>query len=299
MELINNLPRSEENNWEFIKADISNQYKLNKIFQRYKPDIVVNLAAQAGVRYSLENPSEYINSNIVGFFNILECSRRYDIKHFVYASSSSVYGGNTSFPFKESDKVDNPVSLYAATKKSNELIAHSYSHLFKIPCTGLRFFTVYGPWGRPDMAPMIFAKAICNHEILNVYNYGNLERDFTYIDDVVEAIFKCCYKPPLTNNNLEDIHSEGSTFKVPHKIFNVGNNKPIPINSFIEKLEIEFGIESIKNFMPMQLGDVRKTYANIEKLSEWIGYKPAKSFDEGIKSFANWYKVYRKSNYYE
>ena len=285
---------SKDNKWNFKKVSITETEKLKKIFYQFRPSIVVNLAAQAGVRYSLENPQEYINSNLVGFGNILENCRETGIEHLIYASSSSVYGGNTNFPFDETQKVDNPISLYAATKVSNELMANSYSHLYKIPTTGLRFFTVYGPWGRPDMAPMIFAKSIFENKSINVFNYGKMQRDFTYINDIIEGIFKCCFKKPQIDNLNEDVLKKVKLSSAPHQIFNIGNSKPIELLEFIELMEKCIGIKAKINFSDIQPGDVIKTYANTKKLSNWINYSPTTSVEEGIKKFIQWYKNYFK-----
>ena len=284
--------------WKFFKVDLKDTFKVDEIFQKFNPDIVINLAAQAGVRYSLENPQTYIESNLVGFLNILESCRKYDIEHLIYASSSSVYGGNKIMPFNEKHSVDHPLSLYAATKKSNEMLAHSYSHLFQIPSTGLRFFTVYGPLGRPDMAPMIFADSIINSKPINVFNDGNMSRDFTYISDAVEAIFKCCLKKPGPNKSFYENQPEPSTSFAPHRIFNVGSNKPINLLKFIEMLESEIGLKAIKKMQPMQPGDVKSTYADISKIKAWTNFQPKTSFQKGIHLFANWYKVYISSDYY-
>ncbi len=291
--------RDKKNFWKFIKADLKDAQLINKIFQEYKPKTVINLAAQAGVRYSLESPNSYIESNLLGFTNILEGCRNHKIDHLIYASSSSVYGGNRSIPFQENHPVDHPLSLYAATKKSNEMLAHSYSHLFQIPSTGLRFFTVYGPFGRPDMAPMIFADSILSSKTINIFNNGDMFRDFTYIDDVVEAIFRCCLKKPFSNKYFYNSEPDPSTSFAPHMIFNVGSSKPINLLYFIEKLEFELGIKAIKNMKGMQPGDVKSTYADITKLKSWIDYIPSTSFDEGIHNFADWYKEYYFSNYYK
>ena len=240
------------------------------------------------MRYSLENPSSYINSNLVGFGNILELCKEKTIKNFIFASSSSVYGENKEIPFSESHNVDYPVSLYAATKKSNELMAHSYSHLYQIPTTGLRLFTVYGPWGRPDMAPMIFAKSIIEGNVIKVFNKGEMKRDFTYIDDVVEGIFRCCQKPAVFDKKL------GSSSKAPFRVFNIGNGKTIELMRFIQILEDTFGIKSKKEFVEMQKGDVVKTWADTSNLKEWIEYSPKISLEEGIRIFCNWYLKYYK-----
>ena len=291
--------KNEKNLWKFIKADLKDAQLINKIFQEHKPKIVINLAAQAGVRYSLESPNSYIESNLLGFTNILEGCRNHKIEHLIYASSSSVYGGNRSIPFHENHSVDHPLSLYAATKKSNEMLAHSYSHLFQIPSTGLRFFTVYGPFGRPDMAPMIFADSILSNKTINIFNNGDMFRDFTYIDDVVEAIFRCCFKKPSSNKYFYNYEPEPSTSFAPHMIFNVGSSKPINLLDFIEKLELELGIKAPKEMKGMQPGDVKSTYADITKLKSWIDYVPNTSFDKGIHNFADWYKEYYFSNYYK
>ncbi len=290
---------AKDNLWEFHKADISDKEKIDEIFKIHKPNIVINLAAQAGVRYSLLNPMSYIQSNIVGFLNVLECCRNFKVKHLIYASSSSVYGGNIKFPFKENHSVDHPISLYAATKKSNEMIAHSYSHLFQIPSTGLRFFTVYGPEGRPDMAPMIFADSMLRGKPINVFNNGKMSRDFTYIDDVVDAIYKCCFKIPSPNASFYDHNPEPSTSFAPHRIFNVGSNKPTNLLKFIEVLESELGVKAIKEMMPMQPGDVKSTFADISLLEKWINYEPEMSFENGIYNFAKWFKEYFNSDYYK
>ena len=281
-------------NWKFKKVSLTDKEKLKKIFIYHKPKIVVNLAAQAGVRYSLENPQAYINTNLLGFANILENCREYKIEHLIYASSSSVYGGNKEFPFKESHKADNPISLYAATKLSNELMANSYSHLYKIPSTGLRFFTVYGPWGRPDMAPMIFAKSIYENKPINIFNYGKMQRDFTFIEDIVEGIFRCCFKKPQIFESKSDIKSLEKDFSAPHQIFNIGNSRPIELLDFIQLLEQNIGIKAIKNFKEIQSGDVIKTYANTQKLNSWINYSPRTSIDKGVELFIKWYKDYYK-----
>tara|TARA_Y100000589_G_scaffold289577_1_gene291758 strand:+ start:377 stop:1411 length:1035 start_codon:yes stop_codon:yes gene_type:complete len=279
--------------WSFHNGSIEDKKFIFDLCEKFMPDIIINLAAQAGVRYSIENPYSYAESNLTGFLNILELSRKYKIKHLIYASSSSVYGGNKLTPFKETHVVDNQVSFYAATKKSNEVMAHSYSHLYKIPITGLRFFTVYGPWGRPDMAPMIFANSIFKDKPIDVFNFGDMMRDFTYIDDVVNAVFKTSFKIPQENKLLEN-HQEHFTFSnPPHEIFNVASGRPVNLLNFIEILERNFKKKAKKNFLPMQKGDVKITFANINKLGEWINYKPMVSFDEGIEKFVEWYlKIY-------
>jgi len=287
-----------DNFWEFHKVDLADKDKVDEIFKFYKPSYVINLAAQAGVRYSLLNPMSYVESNIVGFLNILEGCRKFNIKHLIYASSSSVYGGNKIYPYSEKQSVDHPVSLYAATKKSNEVIAHSYSHLFKIPSTGLRFFTVYGPLGRPDMAPMLFADSMLRGKPINVFNNGQMSRDFTYIDDVVDAIYKCCFKIPYPNDNFYAHNPEPSSSFAPHRIFNVGSNKPINLMNFIEKLESSLDVKAIKKMKQIQPGDVESTFADISQIQDWIEYSPNTSFDDGISNFAFWFKSYFESDYY-
>lgn len=291
-----NLKKSRLNlfkNNKFYKhyhEDITNQKKLEKIFDNNQPDVVINLAAQAGVRYSIDNPSEYINSNVVGFSNIIECSKKYKIQHFVYASSSSVYGANRSLPFSTNQSTNHPVSLYAATKKTNELIAHSYSHLFKIPTTGLRFFTVYGPWGRPDMAYFKFTKAILENKIIDVYNEGLLSRDFTYIDDIVDGLLSIIKKPAYPYTNWNAKKPDPSTSDAPWKLYNIGNSSPVSLKNFIKTLEMILGKKAKKNFLPMQKGDVYDTFADIKDIENDFNFKPKITFDEGMSRFVNWYK---------
>ena len=286
--------RSLENNdnWKFFNLSIENKDKLSDVFSNYKPEVLVNLAAQAGVRYSLKEPSEYIQSNLVGFGNLLEICKIYDVQNFIFASSSSVYGGNIELPFKENHSVEHPLSLYAASKRSNEIMAHSYSYLYKIPSTGLRFFTVYGPWGRPDMAPMIFASAIINEQPIKIFNNGDMLRDFTYIDDIVESIFRCCEKPAIQEDELNNSKPLSENAFAPYKIFNIGNGVPINLKNFVEILENEIGKKAIKSFYPMQPGDVKSTIADTSKLNEWINFKPKTDLNDGIKSFVEWYKEY-------
>ena len=268
-------------NYRFIKMDLSDRGQMAEFFQQEHFDIVVNLAAQAGVRYSITNPYAYLDSNLAGFMNVLECCRNNDVKHLVYASSSSVYGMNEKVPFSEDDRVDNPVSLYAATKKANELMAHSYSKLYGLPTTGLRFFTVYGPWGRPDMAPMLFATAISKSEPIKVFNNGNLSRDFTYIDDIVEGTIQVIDRQPAAA-----LYPDG----IPYKIYNIGCSKPVQLMDFINEIEKALGKEAIKEFMPMQQGDVLHTYADTSKLERECGYKPTTTLHEGIGKFIDWFK---------
>ena len=297
---IKNIEQTAQNNcWQFCRVNLENAKKIEQIFEEFKPNIVINLAAQAGVRYSLENPTSYIESNILGFLNILEGCRNFEIEHLIYASSSSVYGGNKITPFNESHSVDHPVSLYAATKKSNEMLAHSYSHLFQIPMTGLRFFTVYGPMGRPDMAPMIFADAMLRGKAINVFNNGNMSRDFTYIDDAVDAIYRCFLKTPYPNIHFHENVPEPSTSFAPHRIFNVGSNNPTNLLNFIELLESSLGVKALKIMKPMQPGDVQETFADINCLKNWVNYSPKTLLDSGILKFAKWYKEYFNSNYYQ
>lgn len=265
-------------NFSFVKMDIVEQAKLEELFSKEKFTHVVNLAAQAGVRYSIENPSSYIQSNLVGFANILEACRHHNIEHLLFASSSSVYGNSKEIPFKETEQVDSPVSLYAATKKSNELMAYTYSHLYEFQITGLRFFTVYGPWGRPDMAPILFANAISNGDPIKVFNNGNMLRDFTYVDDIIEGIINCLR------------YENAATPK--YEIFNIGNSKPVELLNFINLLEDGMGTKAQKEFLPMQPGDVKVTYADVTSLSNKTGYQPRVSLKEGLQEFVKWYKAY-------
>ena len=286
------LEISKLNNSKFtlIRSSISDKDSINEIFKKHKPKIVFNLAAQAGVRYSLENPYEYIQTNLVGFGNILEGCRHNKVEHLIYASSSSVYGGNTSIPFSEKNSVDHPVSLYAATKKSNELIAHTYSHLFGIPSTGLRFFTVYGPWGRPDMALFIFTKSILKGEPIKVFNKGEMIRDFTYIDDIVESLIRIMHKPAVKDDLFNSDSPNPATSWAPHRVFNIGNSTPTPLIYFIEAIEDELGIKSKKLLLPIQPGDVPITSSDTSLLESWIDFKPQTSVREGIRKFISWYK---------
>lgn len=269
--------------FRFIKGDLADKNVLEQLFETERPDIVVNLGAQAGVRYSIENPEAYMQSNMIGFFNILECCRHYPVEHLVYASSSSVYGANKKIPFSTQDKVDNPVSLYAATKKSNELMAHCYSKLYGIPSTGLRFFTVYGPYGRPDMAYFSFTQKIMKGETIKVFNHGDMYRDFTYVDDIVAGMINILSNPPKKNEN-----------GVRYKIYNIGNNKPEKLMYFIETLEKCLGKEAKKEFYPMQPGDVYQTYADVTDLIEDFDFKPGTPIEEGLQKFAEWYREYYK-----
>ncbi len=287
----------ENGEWIFYRISVENNNLLSDVINNHSPKVVVHLAAQAGVRYSITNPSAYIQSNLVGFANILEGCRENNISNLIYASSSSVYGGNKNLPFYEEQPVNHPVSLYAATKKSNELMAHTYSHLYGIPTTGLRFFTVYGPWGRPDMAPMIFAKSILNDQPIKVFNYGKMYRDFTFIDDIVEGIIRCCYKPASIDLTFDPLKPNASTASAPYRIFNIGNSNPVPLNYFIELLEDNLGKKAIKEFEPIQPGDVVATSAKMELLSSWVDYKPTTSIEDGVYSFCKWYLEYFEDNF--
>ncbi|HBV04399.1 MAG TPA: NAD-dependent epimerase [Staphylococcus sp.] len=281
-------------NFTFYKINLEDDASMNEIFKNEKPHVVVNLAAQAGVRYSLENPRAYIDSNIVGFTNILECSRHHKVEHLIYASSSSVYGANTSKPFSTSDNIDHPLSLYAATKKSNELMAHTYSHLYNLPTTGLRFFTVYGPWGRPDMALFKFTKAIVNDEAIDVYNHGKMMRDFTYVDDIVEAISRLVQKPAQPNPEWTGDNPDPSSSYAPYKIYNIGNNSPVRLMEFVEAIENKLGKVAKKVYMDLQPGDVPETYANVDDLFNNIDFKPETSIQDGVNKFVDWYLDYYK-----
>ncbi len=292
LKMLDNNAHESKCDWQFFKTDLTDQDSLKLLFDKYSPNVVINLAAQAGVRYSIKNPHAYINSNIVGFLNILEFCKEYKISNLIYASSSSVYGGNCKLPFSEKDPVNHPFSIYAATKRSNELMAHCYSHLFKIPTTGLRFFTVYGPWGRPDMAPMIFTKAIFSRSPINIYNYGDMSRDFTYIDDVVESITHLINKPAKNSNKLDDDIADPSRSSAPFEIYNIGNNSPIKLIDFIDLLEDEIGIKAIKKYKSLQKGDVENTFSDSSLLEIKTGFKPNTSIKKGIKNFVNWYKEY-------
>jgi UDP-glucuronate 4-epimerase len=278
--------------FKFVQIDISDRLQMQQLFTEIKPTKVVHLAAQAGVRYSLQNPSAYIDSNLVGFANILEGSRQENIEHLVFASSSSVYGANTKMPFTVTDNVDHPLSLYAATKKANELMAHSYSHLYQIPITGLRFFTVYGPWGRPDMAPFLFTKSILEGKPIDVFNYGQMQRDFTYIDDIVLGIAGVMDKIAQPNPKWSSTNPDPSSSYAPYKLYNIGNNQPVELGKFIEVLETSLGIKAIKNMLPMQPGDVPATSANIDDLVKDIGFQPQTTIEVGIPKLVYWYRSY-------
>lgn len=281
-------------NFTFYKNNLEDLVSMQDIFTKEKFDVVINLAAQAGVRYSLENPHAYINSNIVGFTNILECSRHHNIKHLIYASSSSVYGANESLPFSIHDNIDHPMSLYAATKKSNELMAHTYSQLFNLPTTGLRFFTVYGPWGRPDMALFLFTKAILEGKKIDVFNNGDMLRDFTFIDDIVESIFRLTQRPAKRNPEWSGLNPDPGTSYAPYRVYNIGNNNPVKLLNFIEAIEKKLDITAKKNFLPLQAGDVPQTFANVDDLINDIQFKPETKIQDGIDQFIEWYVSYYK-----
>lgn len=281
-------------NYTHVRTSLEDQKMIDQVFHEHKFESVINLAAQAGVRYSIENPLAYIDSNIIGFTNILENCRHNKIQHLVYASTSSVYGANTKMPFSENDGANHPLSIYAASKKSNELMAHAYSHLFKIPTTGLRFFTVYGPWGRPDMALFKFTDAILNEKPIDVFNHGNHTRDFTYIDDITDGIIKCLDNPASSNSNWDGNKPDPSSSNAPWSIYNIGNNKPVKLMDYINTLEKNLGKKAKLNLLPLQKGDVPETYANINNLKIKYNYEPSTSIDKGIANFVEWYKNYYK-----
>lgn len=285
---------SEHTGFTDVRIDLEDRKGIEEVFSKYTPDRVVNLAAQAGVRYSIENPHAYVDTNIVGFVNILEGCRHNNIEHLVYASSSSVYGANTNYPFSVHNNVDHPVSLYAASKKSNELMAHTYSHLFNLPTTGLRFFTVYGPWGRPDMALFLFTKKILAGEPIDVFNYGNHKRDFTYVYDIVEGVIRVLDKIPESDPNWSGDNPDSATSASPYRLYNIGNNNPVDLMHYIEVLEDCLGKKAEKNMLPLQPGDVPNTYADVSDLIDAVGYKPETSVKEGIARFVEWYKTYYK-----
>jgi UDP-glucuronate 4-epimerase len=280
--------------FSFHKIDLQDKPAIDKLFSKEKFDFVVNLAAQAGVRYSITNPYAYLESNLTGFLNILEACRNNPVKHLVYASSSSVYGANRNMPFSVHDNVDHPLALYAVTKKSNELMAHAYSNLYQIPTTGLRFFTVYGPYGRPDMALFLFTKAILEGKPIDVFNHGKMKRDFTYVDDIVEGIVRLIPKPSKANPAWSGMNPDPATSFAPYKIYNIGNNSPVELMHFIEVLEHNLGVKAIKNLLPLQEGDVPETYANVDDLMNDVGFKPSTTIEHGIEQFVNWYKEYYK-----
>ncbi len=283
-----------QEDFRFVRMDLIDKPGLDLLFKENNFQYVINLAAQAGVRYSLTNPQAYIDSNIQGFLNILEACRHHPPEHLIYASSSSVYGGNQKMPFSVHDNVDHPISLYAATKKANELMAHTYSSLYNLPTTGLRFFTVYGPYGRPDMALFLFTKAIIEGKPIDVYNQGKMRRDFTYVDDIVEGIVRLLPKVPQENSNWNALDADPATSFAPYRVYNIGNNKPVELLKFIEVIEQKLGKKAVKNFMPIQPGDVPETYADIDALEKEIGFRPSTSIEQGIANFVEWYRVYYK-----
>ena len=276
---------------EFVQIDIADRPAMGNLFAQHRFDVVVNLAAQASVRYSIDNPHAYVDSNLIGFVNILEGCRHSKIKHLVYASSSSVYGMNTKQPFSTADRVDHPISLYAATKKANELMAHTYSHLYGLPTTGLRFFTVYGPWGRPDMAYYSFTQKILDGQPINVFNNGHMQRDFTYIDDIIVGLMLVIDRTPQPQ------HSDSTSAQAPYKIYNLGNNQPISLRRFVSAIEAAIGQKAIEHLLPMQAGDVPTTFADMDELMQDTDFKPNTSIDDGIKSFVNWYLAYKFKSY--
>jgi len=285
----------DNDRFTFHKIDIIDKDAVDTVFETESPEYIIHLAAQAGVRYSLENPYAYIDSNITGFMNILEACRHNPVKHLVFASSSSVYGSNTDMPFSVNDNVDHPLSIYAATKKSNELMAHTYSHLFNIPVSGLRFFTVYGPWGRPDMALFIFTRKILNGEAIDVFNEGKHKRDFTYIDDIVEGVVRVSDNVATSNPDWDSDKPDPATSKAPYRLYNIGNNSPVELMYFIEQIEKNLNKKADKNYLPLQAGDVPETYANVDALIDYVGYSPSTSIESGIENFIKWYKDYYKA----
>lgn len=289
---LSRLNRLQQPNFQFHKLDLADRQGMDDLFAHHQPDRVIHLAAQAGVRYSLQDPHTYVDSNLVGFLHILEGCRQHKVQHLVYASSSSVYGANRVTPYSTQHGVDHPLSLYAATKKANELMAHTYSHLYDIPTTGLRFFTVYGPWGRPDMALFTFTKAILEGKPIDVYNYGKMRRDFTYIDDIAEGVLRVLDQMPTANASWSGYAPEPSSSHAPYRIYNIGNHQPIELLQFIEVLEDSLGITAKKNFLPLQPGDVLETYADVTDLTAAVGFSPQVAIDVGIPRFVKWYRAY-------
>jgi len=278
--------------FEFHKVDIADAQGFNDVYRSSQPDRIIHLAAQAGVRYSLENPQAYVDANVTGFLNVLEAARHHGTEHLVYASTSSVYGSHENMPFSVHDSVDHPVSLYAATKKSNELMAHTYAHLFQVPCTGLRFFTVYGPWGRPDMALFLFTRKILAGEPIDVFNHGHHTRDFTYVDDIVEGIVRACDKVATIDPDWDPLAPDPATAAAPYRLYNIGSNNPVNLSRYIEVLEETLGIQAQKNLLPLQPGDVPDTFANVDDLIRDVGYQPDTPIEYGIAEFVKWYKAY-------
>jgi len=287
LEILQRLP-----GFEFLKIDVADRSAMEELFSRARPDFVIHLAAQAGVRYSLVNPHAYVEANLVGFMNILEGCRHHGVQHLTYASSSSVYGANTAMPFSVHDNVDHPLSLYAASKKANELMAHCYSNLYGLPTTGLRFFTVYGPWGRPDMAMFLFTKAILEGRPIDVFNHGRMTRDFTYIDDIVEGVIRTSDKPATPDPAWDAAHPDPSTSRAPYRLYNIGNNQPVELTKVISIIEAELGREAQKNYLPLQAGDVPATYADIDALVESVGFQPRTTIEDGLRRFITWYRAY-------
>jgi UDP-glucuronate 4-epimerase len=281
-------------NYKHLRLSLEDQAAILECFDVHRPDRVINLAAQAGVRYSLTNPHAYIDANIQGFINILEACRHFECKHLTYASSSSVYGGNTKLPFSEHDAVDHPVSLYAATKKANELMAHTYSHLYGLPTTGLRFFTVYGPWGRPDMALFLFTKAILEGRPIDVYNHGEMTRDFTFIDDIVEGVIRVNDKTALSNKDFDSLNPDPGSSNAPYRVFNIGNSRPTPLMDYIKAIETSLDMIADKNFLPLQSGDVPATSSDTSELEKWVGFKPNTPVESGVAQFVDWYRDFYK-----
>ena len=285
---------TEKSNFHFEEGDLADRERRPELFAKEKFDFVINLAAQAGVRYSLTNPHAYVDSNLVGFVNVLEACRHHEVKHLTYASSSSVYGANTEMPFSIHDNVDHPLSLYAATKKANELMAHTYSHLYQLPTTGLRFFTVYGPWGRPDMALWLFTKAILAGDSIDIFNNGQMRRDFTYIDDIVQGIIRVSDRIPSGNPDWSGNQPDPASSRAPYRIYNIGNNQPVELMHLIETLERNLGTTAVKNFLPMQPGDVPATFADVDDLTRDVGFKPSTPIELGVERFVRWYREYHK-----
>jgi UDP-glucuronate 4-epimerase len=292
LKALEDLSKLNGADYQFINGDIGDKITVTKCFKDYNFDRVINLAAQAGVRYSLENPQAYVDSNIIGFTNILEACRYFEIEHLTYASTSSVYGANMQMPFSETQGVDHPLQFYAATKKANELMAHSYSHLFKLPTTGLRFFTVYGPWGRPDMALFLFTKNILDSKPIKVFNNGNHTRDFTYVDDIVRGLILANDKTATPDNAWDSFSPDPSTSNAPYRIFNIGNSKPIRLMDYIKAIETSVGLEAKIDFLPLQPGDVPDTFSDTSSLEKWVGYKPTTSVEDGVSEFVKWYKSF-------
>tara|TARA_Y100001968_G_scaffold333833_1_gene399949 strand:- start:6 stop:1028 length:1023 start_codon:yes stop_codon:yes gene_type:complete len=289
---IHSIAKTTKTSFSFVKGDLEDSSGIDRLFETYKPTKVVNLAAQAGVRYSIDNPAAYIQSNLVGFGIILQACRKFKVQHLVYASSSSVYGGNTKMPFSEKHAVDHPISLYAASKKANELMAHTYSHLYSLPTTGLRFFTVYGPWGRPDMALFLFTKAIISGEPIKIFNYGKMTRDFTYIDDIIEGVIRVIDKIATPDPSFDSSKPNPSISSCPYRIFNIGNSSPASLLDYITSIEENLGIKAKKELLPIQPGDVPATHADTSALEDWINFKPTTEINQGVSKFISWYKQF-------